>query len=157
MLSYVAELVAKVAVFLREHGPVELVTLFDDNRFQLKVFYLEDICSLLNDFSYSLQEKNKSQIEAAEKVSAFKKKLSLCKKSKKPEFCYFLLLESKYGDQETNKWLTALIDDHTSNLEKKTEDYFPTSEPSLAWIQKPFIAVMNDNEQLNLHEQHLEL
>ena len=37
------------------------------------------------------------------------------------------------------------------------EDYFPTSEPSLAWIQQPFIAELNDNEQLNLHEQHLEL
>ena len=30
-------------------------------------------------------------------------------------------------------------------------------EPSSAWIQQPFIAEMNDNEQLNLHEQHLEL
>ena len=30
-------------------------------------------------------------------------------------------------------------------------------EPSLAWIQQSFIAEMNDNEQLNLHEQHLEL
>ena len=37
------------------------------------------------------------------------------------------------------------------------EDYFPTSEPSLAWIQQPFIAEMNNNEQLNLHEQHLEM
>ena len=37
------------------------------------------------------------------------------------------------------------------------EDYFPTSEPSSAWIQRPFIAEMNDNEQLNVHEQHLEL
>ena len=37
------------------------------------------------------------------------------------------------------------------------EDYFPTSEASSAWIQQPFIAEMNDNKQLNLHEQHLEL
>ena len=36
-------------------------------------------------------------------------------------------------------------------------NYFPTSEPSSAWIQQPFIDEMNDNEQLNLHEQHLEL
>ena len=33
------------------------------------------------------------------------------------------------------------------------EDYFPTSEPSSACIQQPFIAELNDNEQLNLHEQ----
>ena len=69
----------------------------------------------------------------------------------------FLLLESKIGDQETNQWLTALINDHISNHEKKMEDYFPTSEPSSAWIQQPFITELNDNEQLNLHEQHLEL
>ena len=37
------------------------------------------------------------------------------------------------------------------------EDYFPTSEPFLAWIQQPIIAELNDNEQLDLHEQHLEL
>ena len=37
------------------------------------------------------------------------------------------------------------------------EDYFPTSEPSSTWIQQPFVAEMNDNEQLNLHERHLEL
>ena len=37
------------------------------------------------------------------------------------------------------------------------QGYFPTSEPSSAWIQQPFIAEMNGNEQLNLHEQHLEL
>ena len=50
VLSRVAELVTEVAVFLREHGSVE----FDDNRFQLKDFYLADIFSLLNEFSYSM-------------------------------------------------------------------------------------------------------
>ena len=58
----------------------------------------------------------------------------------------FLLLDSKIGDQETNEWLTALTDHHISNLEKKMEDYFPTSETSSVWIQLPFIAEMNDNE-----------
>ena len=64
VLSRVAELVTEVAVFLREHGSVELATatLFDDNRFKLKIFYLADIFSLLNELSYSLQGKNKSQI-----------------------------------------------------------------------------------------------
>ena len=38
VLYHVVELVTEVAVFLREHGSVELATLFGDNRFQLKVF-----------------------------------------------------------------------------------------------------------------------
>ena len=42
--------------------------------------------------------------------------------------------------------LIALIDDHISNLEKKMEDYFPTSEISSAWNHQPFIAEMNDNK-----------
>ena len=54
------------------------------------------------------------------------------KESRKPNFAMPLLLDSKIGDQKTNKWLTALIDDHISNLEKKMKDYFPTSELSLA-------------------------
>ena len=105
VLSRVAELVTEVAVFLREHGSVELATSFDDNRFQLKVFYLADIFSLLNELSYSLQGKDKSQIEAAEKVSAFKKAmLSLWKKRvRNQNFAMFLLLDSKIGVQETNK------------------------------------------------------
>ena len=57
VLSRVAELVTEVAVFLREHGSVERATIFDDNRFQLKVFYLADIFSVLNELSYSLQGK----------------------------------------------------------------------------------------------------
>ena len=60
----------------------------------------------------------------------------------------FVVLDSKIGDQETNEWLTALIDDHISNLEKKMEDYFPTCEPSSAWIPQSFIADMKENEQL---------
>ena len=45
----------------------------------------------------------------------------------------------------------------TKQFREKMEDYFPTSDPSSAWIQQPFIAEMNGSEQLNLHEQHLEL
>ena len=101
---------------------------------------MADIFILLNELSYSLQRKNKSHIETAEKASAFKKKLSLWKKrARNQNFAMFLLLDSKLGDQETNEWLTALIDDHISNLEKKMDDYFPTSEPSSAWIQQPLL------------------
>ena len=67
----------------------------------------------------------------------------------------FLLLDSKIGDHDINECLTALID-HKQPREKM-EDYISISKLSLAWIQQLFIAEMNDNEQLNLHEQHLEL
>ena len=86
----VAELVTEVAVFLREHGSVELATLFDDEKFQLKAFHLTDIFNLLNELSYFLQGK-----KFAEKVSALKKKLSLWKK---PEFCYVF-----------NCWIVKLV------------------------------------------------
>ena len=91
MLSRVAELVTEVAVFRREFGSVELATSFDDNRFQLKVFYLADIFSLLNELSYSQQGKNKSQIEAAEKICALKKKLSLWKREQETRIllCFY--------------------------------------------------------------------
>ena len=56
MLFRVAEPVAEVTVFLSEHELVELATLFNANRFQLKVFYLADIIGLLIKLN-SLQEK----------------------------------------------------------------------------------------------------
>ena len=87
---------------------MKLASLFDDNRFHLKVFYFLDIFSFLNELSYSEQGIRKSQKEAAEKVCAFKKKLSLWKKRVRNQNCaMFLLLDSKIGNQETNKWLTA--------------------------------------------------
>jgi len=86
MLSRVVELVTDVAVFLHEYGSVELVTLFDDYGFPLKVFQWTGIFTLLNERNLSLQEKSKYQVEAAE-VSVIKQKLSLWKKSKKPELC----------------------------------------------------------------------
>ena len=96
VLSRVVELVTKVTMFLREHGSVEHDTLFEDNRFQMKVFYLADIFSLLNELSYSLQGKKQFQIEAAEKFSAFKTKLFLWKKRvRNKNFAMFLLLDSK--------------------------------------------------------------
>ena len=57
-----------------------------------------------------MQEKNKFQIEAGEKVSVSKKKLSLRKKRvKNQNFAMFLLMNSNIGDQETNEWLTVFI------------------------------------------------
>ena len=89
VLYRVAELVTEVAVFLREHGPVELATLFDDNRFQLKVFNLADIFSLLNELSDSQQEKNKQISDrGCRGLSLQKEVITMEKESKKPEFCY---------------------------------------------------------------------
>ena len=52
--------------------------------------------------SVILCRKNKSENVAAEKVSAFKTKLSLWKKRVRNEdFAMFLQLDSKIGDQET--------------------------------------------------------
>ena len=99
VFSRVAELVTEVAVFLREHASVKLATVFHDNRFQLKGFYLADIFCLLNELSYSLQGKIKFQIEAAEKVFAFTKKLSLWKKRvRNQNFGMFLLIIRKLAN-----------------------------------------------------------
>ena len=84
MLSYVAELVTEVAVFLCEHGSVELVALFNDNRFQLKVFYLADIFSLLNEF----RGKQTLDRGCRERLRLQKEVITTEKESKEPEFCY---------------------------------------------------------------------
>ena len=57
VLYRVAKLVTEVAVFLRKHGSVELATLFDDNRFQLKVFYFADIFNVLIELLFSSGKK----------------------------------------------------------------------------------------------------
>ena len=74
---------------------MELATLFDDNRFQLKVGYLADIFSFFNELSYSLQGK-KSQIRLQRRSPPSKKVekevITMDKESKKPEFCYVFIV-----------------------------------------------------------------
>ena len=62
---------------------MERATLLDDDRFQLKVFYLADIFGLLNELSYSLQGKN-----LLESLRLQKEVISMEKEGKKPEFCH---------------------------------------------------------------------
>ena len=93
VLSRVAELVTKIAVFLRKHWSVELATLFDDNRFQLKVLYFADIFSLSNELSYSLQGKKQISDRGCREDLCLQKEVILMEKeSKKPEFCYVFTL-----------------------------------------------------------------
>ena len=86
VLSGVAELVTEVAVFLREHESVELATLVDDNRFQLKVFYLVDVFRM----SLVILCRGKQILDRGcrEGLRLQKKVISVEKESKKPEFCY---------------------------------------------------------------------
>ena len=86
-------------------------------------------------------------------VSAFKKNLSLWKKRvRNQNLAMFLELDNKIDDQETNEWLTALIDDHITKLEKKWKITFQHLT-----LQQPFIAEMTDNKQFNIHKHHQEL
>ena len=87
VLSRVAELVTQVAVLLREHGSVELATLFDNKRLQLKIFYLTDIFSLLNELSYSqLEKKQISDRGCREGLRLQNKVITMEKETKKPKF-----------------------------------------------------------------------
>jgi len=66
---------AQTSSYATGHGSAELAALLNDNGFHLKDWCLADIFSVVNKLSRSMQGKNKSQIEATEKVSAFEKKL----------------------------------------------------------------------------------
>jgi len=67
---------------------------------------LADIFSLLNEPNLSLQGKNKSQIEAAEKVPPSKRSYPYGKKVQETRIlAWFSLLDNEIGDQEVNVWL----------------------------------------------------
>ena len=87
MLFRVAELITEIAVFLREHWSVELATLFDDNRFQLMVFYLADIFSFYMS-SFILCREKISDRSGREDLRLQKEVIPMEKESKKTEFCY---------------------------------------------------------------------
>ena len=65
------------------------------------MFYLAHIFGLLNELSYSPQ--GKKQISDREGIRLQKEVILMEKESKKQEFGYVFTVDSKIGDQETNK------------------------------------------------------
>lgn len=155
ILNRIAELHAEIAIFLREYQSNSAEN-FEDEMFILSLSYLTDIFSHLNDLNLSMQGMFANSLVCAEKVEAFKKKLSLWKhRIQGGNVGSFPILDEKLGDKTVSPMLVENIVAHLSHLETTMTKYFPKDHTFPEWIQQPFLADMSDAD--NLKEEFIDL
>ncbi|XP_068232174.1 protein FAM200C-like [Palaemon carinicauda] len=155
MLARIAELADEIAIFLREYQS-NFAENFEDEIFILSLSYLADIFGHLNDLNLSMQGMFANNIDCTKKVEAFKKKISLWKRRiQGGNVGSFPILDEKHGDKTIQPMLVENIVAHLSLLETTMAQYFPMDHSFPEWIQQPFLADMDDDD--NLKEELIDL
>lgn len=152
----ISELTDEVAIFLQENKS-DFAENFEDEIFILSLSYLADIFSHLNDLNLFMQGMFANNIDCTEKVEAFKKKLSLWKRRiQGGNVGSFPTLDEKQGDKPIKPMLVENIVAHLSLLETTMAQYFPMDHTFPEWIQQPFLADMDDDDD-DLKEELIDL
>ncbi|XP_068212623.1 protein FAM200C-like [Palaemon carinicauda] len=155
MLARIAELADEIAIFLREYQS-DFAENFEDEILILSLSYLADIFGHLNVLNLSMQGMFANNIDCTEKVEAFKKKISLWKRRiQGGNVGSFPILDEKHGDKTIQPMLIENIVAHLSLLETTMAQYFPIDHSFPEWIQQPFLADMDDDD--NLKEELIDL
>ena len=150
-----AELKDEIAIFLREYQS-NFADKFEDEVFILSLSYLADTFSHLNDLNMFMQGMCANHFLCTQKIEAFKKKLALWKRQVEGEnVANFPILEENLGDKTISQMVLENIVTHLSHLETTIKKYFPHDLTFPEWIQQPFLAEMNDTD--NLKEEFIDL
>ncbi len=109
----------------------------------LKLAYLCDIFSLLNELNLSLQGKMTTIFKLADKVAAFQDKFELWEQRvNKGVFDMFQTLAETLKDCEPEQAFSDLVNNHLRALLQEFKRYFPrTKDPRVSkkWVRNPFI------------------
>jgi hypothetical protein len=136
----------ELLVFLTDHD-LQLATHLADNLWLAKLAYLADIFNHLNALNASLQGKDSNILKTTDKVSAFKKKLSVWKGRLQERSADMFELFTEFlneNDMSVND-LSAVIIDHLTSLADYFETYFPTGDiADYDWIRNPFICQLTE-------------
>ena len=152
------ELRYKVLTFLKncEKKPVYATNL-ESSRFLLRLAYLADIFSALNDLYISLQGQGTDVISSMEKITAFKWKLTLwLKRVLKCSFDHFPKFNELRESMDVDKNVLSDIENHLASLKSKFDSIFPAEKVPPSWVQNPFLVNVNEVEE-KLQEEILDL
>ncbi|XP_076032510.1 protein FAM200C-like [Oratosquilla oratoria] len=128
MLQRVLELFDEVVAFLRAQENVVLLEALEGEFFRVRLSYLSDIFSALNELNRKLQGKGTNILFQSDKIRAFVAKLELWKKrAGSGSFSSFLALNECVEDMEDGL-LDPIAEDikqHLEGLEEEFNYYFP--------------------------------
>ncbi|XP_076059427.1 protein FAM200C-like [Oratosquilla oratoria] len=128
MLQRVLELFDEVVAFLRAQENVVLLEALEDEFFRVRLSYLSDIFSALNELNRKLQGKGTNILFQSDKIRAFVAKLELWKKrAGSGSFSSFLALNECVEDMEDGlpDPIAEDIKQHLEGLEEEFKYYFP--------------------------------
>jgi hypothetical protein len=151
VLRRVVDLRTELQIFLNEKKH-PLAIRFHEKPWMLKVCYLNDIFTAVNELNTSMQGKDQNIIVLSEKLSAFKQKLQLWKgKLERGRTASFPSLNEyleEWEDDDGEHGIDAIkpvLLEHLENLIAEFERYIPDADlASQHWIRNPFEADVAD-------------
>uniref|UniRef100_A0A665UE29 HAT C-terminal dimerisation domain-containing protein n=1 Tax=Echeneis naucrates TaxID=173247 RepID=A0A665UE29_ECHNA len=124
VLKRLLELRNEVFSFLTEKKS-PLAHYYANTKFTAQLAYLCDIFTLLNQLNISLQGRASNMFVVADKVQAFKRKLSLWTKRAQEKRMDMFLLLSDLLENSPQVNISDSVSQHLSQLAEKFDDYFP--------------------------------
>ncbi|KAM4598750.1 protein FAM200A-like [Polymixia lowei] len=136
------ELRAEVFVFLKEHLH-PLAATFEDAEWIVRLAYLADVFTKLNDLNLSLQGKDSHILNMYDKVNGFIKKVNLWeRKCKDGDVSFFPLLDAHLATTDVDRGpVMKMVKVHLSKLNTDFNQYFQDIEATSAkldWVRNPF-------------------
>lgn len=130
----------------------DLKNYFCDSKWLIKLAYLVDIFTMLNNLNLSMQGKNFDIFDQSKKIASFKKKIIIYKK--KVEVgnidMFFVLSEFLEEDDSVNvNDIKTIISLHLNQISIALNSYFPKDiRDDFKWIENPFTVSI---EELNFN------
>ena len=165
LLRCLIDLRTEVQVFLNEKNHRHAIR-FQDKEWMLKVCYLNDIFTTLNELN-TMQGRNQNSITLFEKLSAFKEKLQLWKnKLEYGQTAAFPSMneyveERNQADSSRFDVIKPILVVHLENLITELDRYLPDINlEAHMWVRNPFLAKVDNlsedaaglqEELINLH------
>jgi len=144
-LSRLLELRTEVYSILNDQNSL-LADYLNDQEWLCKLCYLADIFSKMNEFSTSIQGKQKTIFDANDKIFALKRKIAFYIENvdNKDLTCFSLTSSFLQENKLTiNESLLEMIKEHLNNLLQNLNSYFPKDiqeliQKNYEWIINPF-------------------
>lgn len=158
-LSRLLELRTEVFSILKDNNSL-LADYLNDQEWLCKLCYLADIFSKMNEFSISIQGKQKTIFDANDKIFALKKKIAFYIESVDNKDLTCFSLTSNFlqeNELKITESFLEIIKEHLNNLLQNLNSYFPKDvqesiRKNYEWILNPFSVTSKPAAALNAAE-----